>query len=167
MLDMMRMPSLNTRRLADHVIPILQSNPSDIPFALIYRLDEGIAPGSRILLLRGTIGIPENHPLNVESVDFDTCTEGLIPLLRETRSKIITVAVDEKFDGVQWCGFGEPSKVVSILRLWDADRLLGFLVIGSNPRRSIDEDYQQFMRDLSVQVCSVAASIITAADARK
>ena len=167
MLDRMRMPSLDTRRLADHIMPALQSNPRDIPLALLYRLGEETEPDSRILNLRGSIGIPEGHQLHAKSVDLDKSDEGLVPLLRESRSKIITVAVDDKFDGVGWQGFGEPSKVASILPLWDADRLFGFLVTGSNPRRPIDEDHHQFLRDLSVQVCSVAASIITAADAKK
>jgi PAS domain-containing protein len=167
MLQLMQIPALtDPRRLASHVMPPLERNPYDIPMALLYKIDEEITPGSTLCILRGRLGVPDGHPFAAEITDLAS-SEGLMPLLRKARRKILTVQVDKTFDGLEWRGFGEASKFVGILPVLLSGRLYGFLVVGANPRRAMDEDYHQFIRDLSSQVSSIAASILSAEEIRK
>jgi signal transduction histidine kinase len=167
MLQLMQIPALtDARRLASHVMPPLELNPYDIPMALLYKLDEESAPGTSLCLLRGRIGVPDSHPFSTEIIDLGS-SEGVMPLLRMARQKILTVPVDNTFDGLNWCGFGEASQFVSIIPVLVTGRLYGFLVVGANPRRAIDEDYHQFIRNLSTQISSISASILSSEEIRK
>jgi signal transduction histidine kinase/CheY-like chemotaxis protein len=167
MMSHMQIPSsLDHGRLAEHVIPSFETNPLDIPVALLYKSDEETVPGSCLLLLRGSVGVPDRHPLATKQVDFNS-SKGIAPLLRKARRQIITVPVDDIFNGIQWRGYEEPSKFVSILPILAPERLFGFLVVGANPRRAIDEHHHQFMRDLASKVSSMAAFIISAEENQK
>ncbi len=167
MLNQLQVPTgQDTRRLANHVLPALTSNPKDIPMAMIYKTDEETNPGTCILLNRGSIGIPKGHPLDVTRADIKS-DKGLMPLFRKARSGAITVPVDEIFDGVEWSGFGVPSKFVSVIPIKDNRRFYCFLAIGTNPRRPIDEDHHQFIRDLSSQITAMAVAIISNDEAKQ
>lgn len=144
----------------------LASNLSDVPMALLYKIDEERIPGTTLCVLRGRIGVPDGHPLAAETAVL-TSGDGIMPLLRKARENIITVQVDKMFDGLDWKGFGDPCKFVSIIPILVAARSYGFLVIGANPRRPVDDDYHQYIRDLFSHLSSIAASILTAWDIRK
>lgn len=81
-------------------------------------------------------------------------------------------------DGLEWRGFGEPCKlaVVCPIRPTTAENVLGFLVIGIsmhfpliclypddmvgiNPRRPYDVDYEAFIRLLNTQLATSLASV--------
>ncbi|CZT51583.1 related to autoinducer 2 sensor kinase/phosphatase luxQ [Rhynchosporium secalis] len=166
MLNSLQIPAADDkRRLASHILPMLKEHPWDFPMALIYKVDE-TEPGSCCLLLRANIGFPEDHPLAVKSADINSDV-GLMPLLRKARWKMLTIPIDESFDGIKWTGFGEPSRSVTFLPIAEPRRLYGFLVLGSNPRRPVDEDYFQFMQDLCSKASSIAGSILSAEETRK
>jgi signal transduction histidine kinase len=154
------------RRLADHVMTPLEGNPYDIPMALLYKVDEETAPGTSLCILRGRIGVPDGHPFAAETTDLRS-GDGIMPLLRKAQERIVTVEVNTTFKGLDWQGFGDPCKLISILPILVTGRLYGFLVVGANPRRAVDEDYHQYIRDLSTQLSSIAASILTAGEIRK
>lgn len=160
-------PVADIQKLASHIIPPLEQNPRDVPMALLYKVDENknTVPGLCLLSLRGSIGIPDGHPLAAPNLDLSS-NEGLAPFLRKSKQKITTIPVDENFIGVDWKGWGEASNVISILPIIGLERLQGFLVVGANSRRPIDADHDQFMRDLSAKVSSVFASIISAEETR-
>lgn len=169
MLDRMEAPpSGNMSNLASYIIPGLESNPRDIPMALLYKVDEEIESktGEIVLSLRGRIGIPEDHVL-AESILELNSSYGLAPLLKKSKTKTSTILLDEHFDGLDWKGFGEPSNSVAILPIpGAADRLFGFLVLGTNPRRPIDEYHDQFMQDISSRAVSIFATTISAEETR-
>ena len=75
--------------------------------------------------------------------------------------------VDDQLVGIQWQGFGEASKFLSILPISGGGKLFGFLVVGVNPRRPIDEDHYQFMQDIASKVSSIAGSVVSAEEAKK
>lgn len=153
--------------LASSILPFLETNPHDIPMALLYQADKESVPGSCLVHLRGSIGVPTSHRIAVKEADICDRT-GLIPFLRKARSKTTTTnPVDELFEGVQWCGFGEPSKYFSVIPITDGGWLFGFLIIGANSRRPVDEQHYQFMRDISTKVGSIAASIASAEESLK
>ena len=167
MLHSMSIPSgLHTDDLSSCVIPFLEQNALDIPMALLYQSDEETLPGTCLLHLRGQLGVPENHPLAVEQADLNSLA-GLIPFLRKAESQIMTFPVDEKFEGIQWRGFLEPSPFFSVLPLRGAGRRFGFLVLGSNCHRPIDADFDQFMQEIASRVSAIAASIQSADEDRK
>lgn len=166
MFNYMAHPSaVNSGTLAGHVMPQLEINPLDITMALLYEADEISVPGTTQLVLRGSIGFPVGHNLLVEGAPLND-SKGIIPLFREARKQIVTRPVDERFEGVQWRGFGKSTNF-SILAISGPGRIFGFLVIGLNPRRPIDGDHQQFMWDLASKISSVAASITNANESRK
>jgi signal transduction histidine kinase/CheY-like chemotaxis protein/PAS domain-containing protein len=162
MLNSMQIPDTrSTRTLASFVMPALESNPRDIPMAILYTADEDSVPDSVILEQRGAIGIPQDHTLAALTMNLES-DEGIMPLLRRARWKMSTVPINERFDGVEWQGFPEAPKFISVLPIQDTKRLFGFLVLGTNPRRPIDDDHSQFMRDISSLVYQIAATILSA-----
>lgn len=162
MLNSMVLPSgLHEGTFASFIMPALESNKMDITMAMLYEADEETSPGTCNFNLRGSIGVPAGHELAVEKADLFSST-GLMPLFLKARSEIITLPVDERFGGIEWRGFdGEPSKNFTILPLSGADRLFGFLVLGVNSRKDIDEEHHQFMRDIASRVSAIAASIVS------
>jgi PAS domain-containing protein len=156
--------NLHSGGLASHVMPALEAGAPDITMALLYEVDEN---GTRVSL-QGSLGVPSAHEIRIEHADLDSLPlAGLIPLLRTAKTETITMPIDDRFEGIQWAGFDEPSLNFSVLPLSAAGRLLGFLVVGVNPRRPIDEDHHQFMADLSVKIASIAATLIGADEERR
>ena len=147
-------------------MPPLEKNPAEVPMALLYKLDDESIPGKEICVLRGRIGVPDGHPLAEEFTDFASGV-GVMPLLRKAEQKILTVPVDERFEGIEWQGSGSACKYVSIIPLLITGVLRAFLVIGANPMRPVDEDYNEYINDLSSKIASCAAAITSADEIRK
>jgi len=167
MLDKLNVPhAMHSGSLESHVIPALESNSFDITMALLYEVDEESIPGSCRVFLRGRLGVPPDHELAIEEADMNSDL-GLMPLLQKAKRHILSMPVDRRFEGIMWRGFEEPSKSFSILPLSTAGRLFGFLVVGANPRRAIDVDHYNFMVNISTKIIAIAASIVTAEEARK
>ena len=169
MLNRMSAPSSlpQDKTLASSILPFLETNSTDIPMALLYQADMESVPGSCMVILRGTIGVPAGHKIAVEKADIITSL-GLLPFLRKARSEITTTnPVNESFEGVQWRGFEEPSKFFSVIPIVEGGRLFGFLIVGTNPRRPIDEHHDQFMRDIQTKIGSIAASLVSAEETSK
>lgn len=165
MLNHMSVPSV-IHPHGRYIIPSLEELPYDIPMAMVYKVDKDSVPGQCLVLLCGSIGVPTGHPLAVEKGDI-VSSAGLIPLLRESIGGIITRPVDESFAGIEWGGFQEPSKSYSVIPIKEPNNLLGFVVVGTNPRRPIDHDHDQFMRDMAIKIASIAASVVTAQESKK
>ncbi|PMD30512.1 hypothetical protein L207DRAFT_573370 [Hyaloscypha variabilis F] len=166
MIAAMEIPTLSDqRRLKELIMPPFEKNPADVPMALLYKLDDEISPGKEVCVLRGRIGIPDGHRLAQEFTDFES-DAGVMPLLRKANRKILTVPVDEKFDGIEWQGSGAACKYVSIIPLLITGVLRGFLVVGANPMRPVDEDYNEYINDLSSKVSSCAVAITSADEIR-
>jgi hypothetical protein len=167
MLNSMAIPSgLHSENLSSNVITFLASNERDITVTLLYEIDDETVPDAQIVNLRGQIGVPQGHPIAIEEADLHTSEEGIIPYLFQAQDDIIDIPVDDQLAGIQWQGFSEASRFMSILPLSGSGKLLGFLVVGANPRRPIHEDHYQFMRDIASKVFSIAGSVVSAEEAR-
>jgi signal transduction histidine kinase len=152
-----------------HFINCLRTNTLDIPFALLWSVDNDQSSSIKDcgrLRLTGSIGLPEDHKLNVPTGSINS-SEGIYPLLKETTADPITTVVESQFDGIQWEGFGEPSKHICSIPLSNAGRTYGYLMVGANPRRPIDEDHKQFMRDLATQMSSTMAFLVTTEESNR
>lgn len=150
------------------VLKGFESNERDIPLAVIYSLDSemhGEVPTS-IIHLQAALGVAEGHPLALKHADLMQGRETIIPLLKQTiTSGGYTVfhredgSLPESLTrGIRWRGFGEPCNALAVLPLTAGEEILGFLLIGLNPRRAFDEDYDGFVQLLSRQLSTSLTS---------
>lgn len=154
--------------IGSHFIDCFRTNSLDIPLALVWESDDAslTAQPSRKVKLVASLGVPEGHPLGEQHGSLDS-EEGIYPLLKKAGTDPTTSLCGPEFDGVDWEGFGEPSEHVCVIPLMNAGRLYGYLLIGTNPRRPIDDDHEQFMRDLASQLSSSMAFLVSLEESEK
>jgi PAS domain S-box-containing protein len=161
----------------------LEYNGLDAPFVLIYSACEdsesevssltsaSFAHPPRIVL-ECSIGVPDGHPCAVRSIDLRYSDEGFAPYMRESMaqsaSPIILSEEDgslpaELIKGVSWSGYGDPCRTIVVFPVHPTtagDTVVGFIVLGINPRRPFDADYQLFVNLLSRQLATSLASVV-------
>ncbi|CZR55332.1 related to sensory transduction histidine kinase [Phialocephala subalpina] len=164
------------------VIKGLEYNEYDVPFVFLYSVSED-SPDSDMssmhsgslsqapqCILEGTLGVPNGHRAAVSPLDLKTSDEGFAPYLRESMKvdrPILLTTEDgtlsfDLIEGLEWRGFGDPCRaaVVCPIHPTTGDNILGFLVIGVNPRRPYDDDYSLFIQLLSRQLATSMASVV-------
>ena len=166
------------------VLKGLEYNEHDTPFVLLYSVAEdtesdvssvhsGSIMGTKQCVLEGTLPvIPENHKAAPSQIDLKTGIEGFGPVFRvaltsdrpillETEKGTLDV---DMIDGIDWRGFGEMPRAAVVCpiqpTIGDGNAILGFLVMGINPRRPYDDDYNLFVQLLSRQVATSMASVV-------
>ncbi|PMD38172.1 hypothetical protein L207DRAFT_545365 [Hyaloscypha variabilis F] len=163
------------------VIKGLEYNDYDVPFVFLYSVSEdsdsdmssmhsGSLSQAPQLVLEGTLGVPQGHRAAVSPLDLKTSDEGFAPYLREsmkTDRPILLTTEDNSLssdliEGLEWRGWGDPcrSAVVCPIHPTTGDNILGFLVMGINPRRPYDDDYSLFIQLLSRQLATSMASVV-------
>ncbi|KAG9249258.1 hypothetical protein BJ878DRAFT_532 [Calycina marina] len=161
------------------VIHGLEHNEYDIPFALLYSVGEnsdselssmhsGSLSTAPRCTLEGMLGVPKDHRAAVSPLDLKNSDDGFAPYLRESMKtgRPIVLTIEDgtlSFDlieGMQWRGFGDPCRAVVVCPIHPTtgDYILGFLVLGINPRRPYDDDYSLFIQLLSRQLATSMAS---------
>lgn len=160
----------------------LEYNQYDIPFALIYSIQEdsesdttSMHSGSVVnppsIYLEGTLGVPAGHHCAIPSIDLKTSDEGFAAYMRMSMSQPSVPIVLSKdngtlpqslIDGIQWRGFGDPSRTVVVFPIYPTtgDSVVGFIVLGVNPRRPYNDDYRLFISLLSRQLATSMASVV-------
>ncbi|KAJ3570357.1 hypothetical protein NPX13_g5752 [Xylaria arbuscula] len=161
----------------------LEYNQDDIPFNIIYSVVDqeesdicSMHSGSWMnppqLNLEASLGIPSGHPCLIGSLDLKTSNEGFAPYMRESMSnhgRPVILSAEQGtlpeglMDGFHWRGGGEPCRSIVIFPVHPttgSDSVVGFMVMGVNPRRPYDEDYQLFVNLLSRQLATSLASVV-------
>lgn len=162
----------------------LEYNEYDVPFALIYSvrddtgesevssLHSGSLAHSPQLVLDGSLGAPEGHRAAVSNIDLRHSEEGFAPFMRQSMAAggvPIILSQDagtlptHLTEGLQWRGFGDPSRtlvVFPVIPTTGGEAVVGFIVMGVNPRRPYDEDYKLFIHLLSRQLATSMASVV-------
>lgn len=159
----------------------LEYNELDAPFVLIYSVAEDLDSDSasvqsssivtqKTLVLEGSLGVPTGHTSAPEQIDLSKSMQGFAPAFRDavkTDRPIILSEQDgtlksELLEGIEWRGYGDPSSTVVICPIHPTtgESTLGFLVMGTNPRRPFDEDYDLFVQLLARQVATSVASVV-------
>ncbi|KAK4129215.1 hypothetical protein N657DRAFT_561079 [Parathielavia appendiculata] len=161
----------------------LEYNELDAPFALIYSAGEdnesevsSLSSGSLShppqILLQDSIGVPEGHPCAVRSIDLRSSDEGFARYMRESLAQSATPIIlseedgslpTELLKGVSWTGYGDPCRTLVVFPVHPTtacDSVVGFIVLGTNPRRPYDADYQLFVNLLSRQLATSLASVV-------
>lgn len=172
------------------LIQSLESNPRDIPFALLYSVgdddDDGeysstasdLSMSLKTCHLEGALGVPDGHPAAPRQLDLKRSLEGFVPSFREamrTREPTLLRVRDgtlpeSLLEGIEWRGFGDPCKdaIIFPVRPTNADAVLAFLVLGVNPRRPYDDEYKAFSTMVNRQLAtSLASTILFEEDARR
>lgn len=172
----------NVRQFWEQVHESMQYNEWDIPFALIYSVTEdsesevsSMHSGSMVnppqIYLEGSIGISADHPAATSSIDLKTSDEGFAPYMRRSMAQPTVPIVLSKDDGtlpqsllegIQWRGFGDPSRniVVFPVHPTTGESVVGFVVMGINPRRPYNDDYRLFINLLCRQLATSMASVV-------
>ncbi|KFA53690.1 hypothetical protein S40293_03844 [Stachybotrys chartarum IBT 40293] len=161
----------------------LEYNDLDVPFALIYSVKDdnesevsSLHSGSLAhppqLALEGAVGCPDESLHAFSHIDLRTSDEGFAPYLRQSMSNggaPVILSEDagnlpsNLLEGLNWRGFGEPSRtlvVFPIIPTTTSEAVAGFIVMGVNPRRPYDDDYQLFIHLLSRQLATSMASVV-------
>ena len=128
----------------------LAANGADAPFALFYLLE---APGRARLSWQ--VGLDGRADVAAPVVDVTADRLGRWPLAASGPSVVADLATrwDGLVAGPATACAGEPMREAVVLRLDRAGfGLLGFLVIGVNPRRALDDAYRTFFALLSEHV---------------
>ncbi|KAI5864773.1 hypothetical protein GGS23DRAFT_462863 [Durotheca rogersii] len=161
----------------------LEYNEQDVPFNLVYSVTEdsesdvssmhsGSWVNPPLLMLEASLGIPQGHNLLVESLDLRTSNDGFAPYMRESMSnagKPVVLSAEDGtlpeglMDGLAWRGSGDPCRSIVIFPVHPttgSESVVGFIVMGVNPRRPYDDDYQLFISLLSRQLATSLASVV-------
>ncbi|KAI0966475.1 histidine kinase [Xylaria arbuscula] len=161
----------------------LEFNEDDVPFNLVYSVVEeqesdicSMHSGSWMnppqLNLEASLGVPLGHRCLVDNLDLKTSNEGFAPYMRESMSnhgRPVTLSAEQGtlpeglMDGFHLRGGGEPCRLVAIFPVHPttgSESVVGFMVMGINPRRPYDEDYELFINLLSRQLATSLASVV-------
>jgi signal transduction histidine kinase/CheY-like chemotaxis protein/PAS domain-containing protein len=161
----------------------LEYNEFDVPFSLIYSVMEdsesessSIHSGSLSnpprIMLEGSLGVPANHPAAVPFLDLRNSDQGFAPYMKAAMAKtsdpIVLTADDGTLpealiEGLAWRGFGDACRTIVVFPVHPTtvgDSVIGFIVLGINPRRPYDDDYQLFVNILSRQLATSLASVV-------
>ncbi|KAL0264352.1 hypothetical protein SLS55_000300 [Diplodia seriata] len=165
----------------DQVMKALASNEYDTPFVLLYSVaDDSDSDsssmhsssvfGTKQCLLEGSMGVPAGHRCAPDQLELKTSMDGFAPVLREVMKTDKPVLLEigsgdlpeEMMEGTGGRGFDDPvrSIVVCPIHPTTGESILGFLVLGVNPRRPYDDDYNLFVQLLSRQLATSLASVV-------
>lgn len=163
------------------VIKGLEYNEYDVPFAMLYSchdedsdmssMTSGSLSQAQACALEGSIGVPAGHATAVTPLDIKNSDEGWAPYLRETSyvNKPLLLSTDAgtldttMLQGLDPGGWEDACRAVAIMPIHPTtgETILGFLIIGINPRRPYDDDYSLFVQLLSRQLATAMASVVS------
>ncbi|KAF2106844.1 hypothetical protein BDV96DRAFT_507316 [Lophiotrema nucula] len=168
----------------DLVLNTLIINEKDVPFALLYSTEyQEVAgtssissPGSAFelelctLRNRGSIAVSANHPIAPSTIALRSSTYVFIPYLTQAAKsrKPVYLPFDELkmpdgiLDDIDWKGYHDPCRSVVICPVLPTtgEQVQGFIILGVNPRRPFDDDYQQFIHVMSRLLATSLASVV-------
>ncbi|KAL2015411.1 hypothetical protein VTK56DRAFT_5522 [Thermocarpiscus australiensis] len=147
----------------------------DIPLAILFSVEDdpdAITSGpARICRLAGALGVPEKHPIAPDSLNLGTSNDALSSVFKEALAAQHPILLQTSdgtlpqtlLDGLQWRGFeGDPCRaaVVCPIRPTRDENVMGFLLLGLNPRRPYDNDYRQYISLLDQKLATSLASVV-------
>jgi PAS domain S-box-containing protein len=157
-------PQLTPDGVSAHIIATLKTNGYDIALGMLYGVEGASEPA--VLRLRGHVGLPKGHNLIVDGQTIDS-DQGLLPDCRRAGLDGIVIPYDERFDCISWQGFGTPSKNIAILPLTSGTRILGYLIVGTNPHRPDDDFCHQYMKDLTRMASSIMSAAVEGEESKQ
>lgn len=135
----------------------LESNPYDLPFAMIYLVD----PDRRQVFLAGTCRIEKNHVAVPETVDLEADSVWPFAEVIRTHQAILISDLEVSFSSLPfgvWQRSPHQAIAVPIAPSGQTGKS-GILIAGLNPFRLFDDNYKRFIDLVAAQI---AASIANA-----
>lgn len=138
----------------------LADNPRDVPFALVYLLDDD----AKTARLAGATGLPEGSPAAPPAIDLGgvIAADGQWPfraVLRSGRAEVVA-DLERRFGPLPGGPWPEPAQRAVVLPVAKPGqaRLAGFVVAGASVRRPLDDGYRGFLDLLAGQVATAVAN---------
>lgn len=166
----------------ERVHDALQTNELDAPFVLLYSVSDDSDSdsssiysnsliGTRRCYLEGAVGVESGHACAPSEIELKSGMDGFGPAFREVMKTDKPVVLDvgskdlpiSMMQDIEWKGFGDSCRAVVICPIHPTTgegSILGFLVMGVNPRRPYDDDYSLFIQLLSRQLATSLASVV-------
>jgi PAS domain S-box-containing protein len=135
---------------------VLGRNAADVPFALLYLLED---PGGAARLSLA-VGVERGTPASPTRLDL--AEAGPWPLVEARRGASVHVDLTRSgWDALPGGPWPEPAREALVLPLVEGEvsEPLGFLVIGLSPRLRLDGAYQDFLRLAARQVATACARL--------
>ncbi|KAL8921096.1 MAG: hypothetical protein Q9172_004189 [Xanthocarpia lactea] len=161
------------------VLEALAWNAYDAPFVMIYSVADdpesdvsSVSSGLGIkqCTLECALGVPEGHQAGPPHIDLRNGNHFWAQVFREAMkdSRPSVLQTDngtlnaDLLQGIQWRGFGDECRaaVCCPIHLTGGESILGFLLMGLNPRRPYDDDYNLFVQLLGRQLTTSVASVV-------
>ena len=137
---------------------ILSGNQHDIPFSLIYLLDQS---GKNATLI-GSSGLEPGTPAAPTTVSMAHATDPGWPFqaVLHTNSAAEIMDLSERYGELPGGVWPEPSHTARVMPIGGSgqDRVTGFLVAGVSPRRPLDDQYRAFFDLLTTQISTTVAN---------
>lgn len=137
----------------------LEQNDKDVPLALLYSVSKTT---STVCVLEGTIGLPPDPELVPELLNLQTDPHVLAEVFRNCgaiEGPLLLHAEDGNLPSfllrnVSWRGFGIPCTTFAAypMRLRPTGTIMAFMLIGLNPRRPYNDDYQHFLNMMTSEI---------------
>ncbi|KAF2669273.1 hypothetical protein BT63DRAFT_479137 [Microthyrium microscopicum] len=157
-------------------VEILKADEKDIMLAMIYTHDSSSSEGDSNqdvndmsqLLLRGSFGIPTNHPTAMPEVRLNSTESGLerfCSICYETGRPVVLHREDgtlppELLANVITKDFGEECRAVVISPLrYDTSLTAGYIAIGINPRTALDDRCSDFIEAIVTLISTALGSL--------
>lgn len=144
----------------------LETNPYDLPFAMIYLVD----PDRQYISLAGTCGINRNHAaVPAATVAFDSDAVWSFAEAIKTHQPCLVSNLAASFGSLPtgaWQRSPHQAVVVPIAPSGQTGRT-GILVVGLNPFRLFDDNYQRFIDLVAAQISASIANANAYEEERK
>jgi signal transduction histidine kinase len=138
----------------DSAAAILAGNPHDVPFALIYRVDESQA----VATLEAAAGIAQGAPAAPARIALDLDVPDIWSLSTVARSGQTAVVNElrERWSELPTGAWQTAPSSALVLPIWlpGQDRPRAILVAAVSPMRALDEDYRTFFGLVATQIAA-------------
>ncbi|HEU4630815.1 MAG TPA: ATP-binding protein [Gemmatimonadaceae bacterium] len=135
---------------------VLDRNPTDVPFSLIYLVDDA---GEARLAVR--TGIAAEHPAATPTMALGAAANPAWPVAGGAAGLVLVDDLARRFGVIPSRSWPEPvtaAAVVPINRSAQHGTLDALLVVGLNPRRAFDDDYRAFVGLVAGQIGAAIAA---------
>ena len=133
----------------------LQANAKDVPFGILYRVEQT----KKTATLAGAIGIDKTHTAVPEKIALDSNSIWPIAEVVETREICIVSDLGKYFNHLPKGSWDQPPHQAVAVPITKSSHTgtTGVMIVGLNPYRLFDENYQRFLSLVSGQIASSIA----------
>ncbi|MBD2310186.1 response regulator [Desertifilum sp. FACHB-1129] len=145
---------------------VFGNNPKDIPFALIYLLDRDRQHARLASTTQLAMGTPAS-PLQI--ILGDSASEGwLLDRVVTSKESCIIEDLIERWGFLPGGAWDEsPHRAIALPLFRPGQEILGVLIAGISPYRTLDDDYQGFFDLIAAQVTLAIANALTYEEERQ